>query len=60
MSSFIPMGPKIATLMPEIIVFGGSVLVSIIGLSRSKTLRNSVPLLAALTRLASLVAIAFG
>ena len=43
MSSFIPMGSKIVTLTPEIIVFGGSVLVSIIGLSRSKTLRKSVP-----------------
>lgn len=60
MSSFLPMGPKIAVLTPEIIVFGGSVLVSIIGLSHSKTLRKSVPLLAAFTLLASLVALALG
>ncbi len=60
MSSFIPMGPKVAVLLPEIIVFGGSVLVSIVGLNRSKTLRKSVPLLAVCTLLAALVAIALG
>ena len=60
MSSFLPMGPKILVLTPEIIVFGGSVVTSIVGLSRSKTLRKSVPLLAAITLLASLAALAMG
>ncbi|MCE9619090.1 MAG: NADH-quinone oxidoreductase subunit N [Planctomycetes bacterium] len=60
MSAFLPMGPKIAVLMPEIIVFGGSVVVSILGLSKSRTIRKSVPMIAAFTLLAALAALATG
>jgi NADH-quinone oxidoreductase subunit N len=60
MSLFPPMGPKIAVLTPEIIVFGGSVLCSILGLGGSRSVRRSVPLVAAIALLAALTALAAG
>lgn len=55
----IEMGSKIAEIIPEIVLFAGAVVVSIVGLSASKRVRDTVPGITAAFLLGSLAAIAF-
>ncbi len=51
------MGDKLWFLLPEIWLFAGAVVVSVIGLSRSKLLRDAVPLIVCAFLAVALVAI---
>ena len=51
---------RLASLAPEIVVFCGAVVVSVTGLSRSKTVRHATPLLSGITLLVALAALVQG
>ena len=49
------LGPKFALIQPEIVLFVGAVLCAVIGLSRSRTVRSLVPVLAVAALVATFV-----
>ncbi len=60
MSATIGIAERLSSLVPEMIVFGGSVLVSVTGLSPRRGVRAATPLLTVLTLAAALLAVARG
>lgn len=56
--AFLPMGDRLTLLMPEVILFIGAVLVAILGLSRAKAWRDAVPVVAILTLIGGMAAVA--
>ena len=63
MASFIlaaaPMGAKLTLIAPEILLFIGSVVVAVLGLSRTPSVRRSVPLVTALFLAGSIAVTAY-
>jgi NADH-quinone oxidoreductase subunit N len=60
MSATVTVAERIASLVPEMIVFGGSVVVSVTGLSPRRSVRAATPFLSVLTLIAALVALTKG
>ena len=57
MSAVVSVAERIGSLVPEMIVFGGSVVVSVTGLSPKRSVRAATPFLSVLTLIAALVAL---
>lgn len=60
MSAAVTVAERIGSLVPEMIVFGGSVVVSVTGLSPKRSVRAATPFLSVLTLIAALVALTKG
>ena len=60
MSAAVSVAERIGALVPEMIVFGGSVVVSVTGLSPKRSVRAATPFLSVLTLVAALVALTKG
>jgi NADH-quinone oxidoreductase subunit N len=54
LASSVPMSAKLTLIAPEILLFAGSVVVAVLGLARSASLRRSVPLVTAIFLAASI------
>ena len=60
MSAAVSVVERLGALVPEMIVFGGSVVVSVTGLSPRRSVRAATPLLAVITLVAALLALTKG
>ena len=60
MSATVSIAERLGSLVPEMIVFGGAVVVSVTGLSPRRSMRAATPLLAALSLAAALLALTKG
>ena len=50
-----PMGAKLTLIAPEILLFAGSVVVAVLGLSRTTAIRRAVPFVTALFLAGSII-----
>ncbi|MSR28007.1 MAG: NADH-quinone oxidoreductase subunit N [Phycisphaerales bacterium] len=57
MMALAELSPKLQLLLPEMVIFVGAVIVAIRGLSRSRSARESLPLLTCITLLASIAVV---
>lgn len=53
------LSPRLALLVPEMILFVGAVLVAILGLSKNRSIRESLPFITCAALIASIVAVCF-